>query len=125
MRRIGTSICLAMSLLACGSSAPSGDPVALLTASTKADGCYTFQVTDTLVTDARYGTLVEHHGVPVMWPLGYTGRRMSSGEVVVLDPSGKVVATTGHVYAINGGFATVGDVDVFLACDDGATEVTQ
>jgi len=35
-----------------------------------------------------------------MWPVGYTGLRLAGGQVVVLDRSGNVVATTGKEYAI-------------------------
>jgi hypothetical protein len=33
--------------------------------------------------------------VPVMWPSGYTGQRLSSGEVEVRNVDGDVVAVTG------------------------------
>ena len=116
---------MSMSLLGCGLSAPSGEPVELLTAPAERSGCYTFQVTDTLVTDARYGTLIQHYGIPVMWPAGYTGQRLSSGEIVVLDASQNVVATTGHRYTIKGGGETVAGVSAFVACPYGVTEVTE
>jgi hypothetical protein len=39
--------------------------------------------------------------VPVMWPGGYTGRRVGV-EVQVLNEAGDVVATTGRRYRIDG-----------------------
>jgi hypothetical protein len=36
-----------------------------------------------------------------MWPVGYTGLRLRTGEIAVLDRFGNVVATTGKAYAIS------------------------
>ena len=35
-----------------------------------------------------------------MWMVGYTGRRLPSGGVEVLNMKGEVIATTGKAYAI-------------------------
>jgi hypothetical protein len=50
-----------------------------------------------LVAEGKYGTTFD--GMPVMWPFGYTGRRVGA-EVEVLDADGNVKATTGRVYSI-------------------------
>lgn len=58
-----------------------------------------------LLADPDYGTSFD--GMPVMWPVGFTGER-AGGEVVVLD-SGKIVATTGREYYIS--FGRVGSAE--------------
>jgi hypothetical protein len=76
----------------------SDDLVALVTAGL---GCYAggeHPVTAELVADAEHGTTFG--GLPVVWPLGFTGRRAGS-EVEVLDPAGNVRATTGRIYWIS------------------------
>jgi hypothetical protein len=111
----------ALGFNACGAfaqSSPSGEPIQLLTGN--ADGhtvwskdgvrsCLGLNIVGELVSDAKYGTVV---GVtPVIWPLGFTGRREGS-EVAVLDPTGEVVATTGRTYRLDGGYWGEG----FSAC---------
>lgn len=96
MRRGFTTLALALLVLGC--SAPTGNPVELLTAST---GCYLGgeqAIEDELLADPEYGT--RFHGMPVVWPLGFTGVQMVSGDVVVMDAAGDVVATTGRRYGI-------------------------
>ena len=95
MLRVVISVALALSLLGCGSAAPPGESVPLLTGAT---GCYAGGEggpTAPLLAEARYGT--SFSGKPVMWPRGYTARRAGS-EVEVLDTQGKVKATTGRTY---------------------------
>lgn len=97
VRRVITTVALAICLVACDSL-----PVVLLTG---LDSCYAggehpaFQ--GLLIPDPDYGTRIEGKG-PVMWPVGYTARRVGllAGEVEVLDQDGNVVATTGKTYAI-------------------------
>lgn len=63
-------------------------------------GCYAGgerHWTAQLVADAEYGTTFE--GLPVVWPRGFTGRRVGS-EVEVRDAAGHVRATTGRRYWI-------------------------
>jgi len=106
-------------------SSPSGEPVNLLTGDAggytqwHANGvrsCLGLNIRGLLVVDEKYGTAIDspQAGVapmPVMWPLGFTGRRAGS-EVEVLDPTGDVVATTGRNYRLDGGFWGEG----FSAC---------
>jgi hypothetical protein len=84
-------------------------------------GCYTNSAQGPLLVDPRYGTAIIDSDVratapvPVMWRVGFTGRRAGS-ELEVLDPHGNVVATTGRAYRIAGGY-TGEDPRVFWACD--------
>ena len=55
-----------------------------------------------LVADDTNGTALAPLHKPVMWPPGFTARRVGS-EVQVLDGLGRVVATTGQTYEIDGG----------------------
>lgn len=96
MRRVVATLGLFLIVLGC--SAPIGVPVGLLTASS---ACYLGgeQTTeDELLPDAEYGT--RFHGMPVIWPVGFTGVRIVGGQVVVLNKAGAVVATTGKRYGI-------------------------
>jgi len=108
MRRAATAFALALVLLGCGSVVPTGEPVQLLTGAMPfdADECSSdFYVASELLVDAEYGTALASflagETVPVMWPPGFTGSRIGSA-VVVRDPTGNVVATTGHSYSIRG-----------------------
>jgi len=53
-----------------------------------------------LLVDPEYGTAAQNgDGThPLIWPLGYTARRLAGGEVEVLSRKGAVVATTGEQY---------------------------
>ena len=98
MRRVSTTFALALCLLGC-SLAP-GEPVALLTG-VNPDYCYAGGeqgVTALLIVDPTHGTSFD--GRPVMWPVGFTGRRVGA-EVEVLDAQGNVKATTGRTYHIS------------------------
>ena len=96
---------LAVTLAGCGA------PVLLLTgtgglhATVGMTACYTSFATGQLVPDPAYGTAIieTDRPVPVMWPDGYTGRQ-SGSEVEVLDKSGHVVARTGTVVRLEGGY---------------------
>jgi hypothetical protein len=98
-RRSAITLALALCLLGC--SAPKGEPVDLLTG---IEACYAGgqrpSYAGVLAPDPEYGTQID--GRPVMWPVGYTGLRLTGGEIAVLDRSGNVVATTGRAYAISG-----------------------
>jgi hypothetical protein len=98
-----------------------GSPVTILTGpggiSRNADisspvGCYTSFIVGALVTDPTYGTAIIEHDpashnpdrrLPVMWLPGDTGRT-SGSEVEILDRTGSVIARTGQVWKIAGGF---------------------
>jgi hypothetical protein len=56
-----------------------------------------------LRVDQDHGT--SFNGMPVMWPLGFTGVRHEAG-VDVLDSAGNVVARTGRVYYLSRGPVT-------------------
>ena len=92
MRRFTTTLALALSLLSCGVF-----EVQLLTG-TDPRGCYAGgegQFEGLLVAGGEYGTTL--NGKPVMWPVGWTGRRVGF-EVEVLDGAGTVRAITGRRY---------------------------
>jgi hypothetical protein len=101
VRRLAIALGLSLGLLGCGGQAARLGPtvpVALLTSSL---GCWAggeSGPTAPLVVDLTYGT--SFGGRPVMWPGGYTARRVG-GEVVVLDAHGNVKATTGRMYHIS------------------------
>ena len=89
---------LVLSLAACAVFAPEGEPVAILTGEL---GCYAGGETgsmDILAVDASYGT--SFLGRPVLWPAGYTARRVGN-DVVVLDADRNVKARTGRTYFIS------------------------
>ena len=128
MRRAAAALALALCLVGCDWMAI-GERVELLTGDPLAGGsgegaCYTNWTTGLLVVDAKYGTAIviesfpgDPEGgatIPVMWRPGYTGRR-SGSEVVVLDPAGSVVATTGNKYKLEGG-GWYKDPQPFFAC---------
>jgi hypothetical protein len=98
---------LALCLFGCGSTAPSGEPVQLLTGMPLApDECNPWDTVGgtMLVVDPQYGTAIAWSNAkrtPVMWPLGFTGRLVGS-EVVVVDSNDNLVATTGQSYNIKG-----------------------
>lgn len=97
MRRTTAALALGLCLLGCG---PAGDQVPLLTG---IEACWAGgqspSYAGVLVPDPEYGTRID--GRPVMWTVGYTGRRLPTGEIAVLNTSGEVIATTGKAYAIS------------------------
>jgi hypothetical protein len=136
--RIG-ALALALMFLGCGADelARLGSGAQLLTgipmpggailASGEA-GCYTNSAAGPLVVDPTYGTAIidsdtgSSGPTPVMWRPGFTAHRAGS-EIVVMDPDGNVVATTGRRYRIAGGYVTVHlagpqpEIRVFWTCD--------
>jgi hypothetical protein len=138
MKPLVTTIAVVLSLVGCGPSAGSlltGNPLG-------GDGCFLATGSGRLVVDPRYGTAIiadadqrtaipdrpmvamPDRPTPVAWRPGYTSRRVGS-EVEVLDPHGRVVATTGHSYTIPGGFVGPDDnlwpdspTIAFWACGD-------
>ena len=82
--------------------------------------CYASSTTGLLVVDPKYGTGLTAGAPVVMWPRGFTGRRLGS-EVEVLSPTGNVVAITGKTYQIPGGLfqpdPSIGVSSVWLACE--------
>jgi hypothetical protein len=119
VKKIIWAALLAVSMVACGpSEADLGDPVQLVTGMHgPANSCFTNWAEGKLVRDATYGTVIQvaGHDIPVMWRLGFTGW-VSGSEIVVVDASGSVVATTGRRYRIDGGYVGA-DPTMFWACD--------
>ena len=97
MRRIVTTLALALCLLGC-SSGPRGEPVELVTA--PASPCFVYYYEVLLIADPTVGVVARRtkdnpgYTVTVVWPLGYVGRRDGS-EVVVYDGDGVERARTG------------------------------
>lgn len=98
MRRIATPLALALCLLGCRSDPP-GEPVALVTA--PASPCFAYAWPVLLLADPNRGVVARDtegtqrgDDLPVVWPLGYVGRRDGS-EIVVYDGEGKERARTG------------------------------
>jgi hypothetical protein len=50
----------------------------------------------------------------VVWPYGYSARRESDGVVVLIDPSGRVVAREGDHLAAAGAFS---ETATYVECD--------
>ena len=83
------------------SAVPTAVPIHLLTG---VDGCWaggesSSGITGVLLPDPTSGTSI--NGKPIMWPVGFTGRRLPDGEVEVVDPDGRVLATTGRTYHLS------------------------
>lgn len=125
MKRLVTTIAVVLGLVGCGSSGGS-----LLTGDPLGGNCYMATASGRLVVDRSYGTAIIGDGgtvdglTIVAWRPGYTARR-SGSEVEVLDPQGRVVATTGRSYLIPGGYVDPGEfgrpdlpTTVWWACGD-------
>src|SRR5258708_17076203 len=106
MRLASVTFGLALCLMGCGLG-PGGDPVQLATGvgefPVPADGstaCITYDNVGLLIADPETGTAAQgDYGIrPLIWPVGYTARRLAGGEIVVLNGKGNVVATTGRKY---------------------------
>jgi len=94
---------LTLCLLGCN-----GEPVGLLTG-VDPNACWAggeARFEGLLVAGGDYGITLD--GKPVMWPDGFTGRRVGP-EVEVLDGRGHVVATTGRWYRFAVGYISDAD----------------
>jgi hypothetical protein len=137
MRRVTTTVALALCLAGCysgappgQSTAPSGEPAQLLT---NIGQCSDLRAEGLLLSNSEHGTdievvptVIEVQGVdttvvwpsgndgtsilPVRWPTGFTAVRLEGGKVSVLDPKGNVVAITGSRYSLTGGWLLEADI---------------
>jgi hypothetical protein len=115
--RLTLALLLAILAAACGGSVPLLTGRGGLGSATEGMvGCYTSFAQGQLVVDAAYGTAIVENGraTPVMWPAGSTGRQ-SGSDVEVMDKQGAVVARTGGVYQIAGGYSG-SNPRSFVAC---------
>lgn len=106
-----------------------GEPVALLTDADDGmhGGCFLSFIEGELVTDPVAGTaIIGRNGgttdkrLPVMWPVGWTGRRTLFSGVEVLDPTGRSIVRTGtRVHLMGGGYGPSGRS--WLACSEAYT----
>ena len=117
-RGVALGALLAMAAVGC-----SGPSVALLTGRgglgplpSGMFSCYTDFAVGQLVVEPTYGTAIVENNrqVPVMWPVGFIGRR-SGGQVEVVNTQGSVVARTGNRYQIEGGYGGTNPTS-FVAC---------
>jgi hypothetical protein len=101
-------------LVACSSTAADG-PVALRTREPN-QICAAARVGGVLVADPTYGLAFGNPGYVqgAIWPYGYSARR-ESGAVVLIDPSGHVIAREGDRIVAAGGSAD--DDAVNVDCD--------
>jgi len=105
-KRVGVALALGLVLAGCGLFVPGYVQLAT------GDGpCYTSVISGLLVADPTSGTAIIEdvnagqgatRPMPVVWPSGFTGRRVGS-EVEVLDWHGNVAYTTGQHVALAGG----------------------
>ena len=108
---------LALGSVGCG---PHAGAVQLLTGDPLGPGaCYTNFAEGLLVVQGS-GTAIADETAggspvtsPVMWRSGFTGRWAGS-QIEVMDPTGKVVATTGRRYRLSGGYYQ----QSFFACGE-------
>jgi len=70
-----------------------------------------------LVSDAAYGLAFKSDGGAhgVVWPNGYSARREKDGVVVLIDPSGRIVAREGDTILSAGAW---GDNGIAFPCTD-------
>jgi hypothetical protein len=126
MKGLMATIAVVLGLVGClpsGGQLLTGDPLG-------GELCYLATASGRLVVDPSHGTAIIGSGgtvdgrTIVAWRPGYTARRIGF-EVEVLDPQGRVVATTGRSYLIPGGYVDPGEFGrpdlprmVWWACDD-------
>ena len=119
MRRATTVVSLALCLIGCGAVSPFPPEVFELAHSREpSTACSLGWWTEgQLVVDGNHGTSILVEGgdfgskgatLQVLWWPEFTGRRVGN-EVEILDPDGKVVATTGRRYRIEAAFPMVED----------------
>lgn len=126
MKRLVATIAVVLGLVGCGPSGGSlltGDPLG------GNIDCYLATGSGRLVFDPSYGTAIIGEGgtvdgvTIVAWRPGYRARPNGS-EFDVLDPQGRVVATTGQRYLLHGGYADPGEFGrpdlrtVWWTCED-------
>jgi hypothetical protein len=133
MKRLVTTIAVVLGLVGCGPSGGSLGPSggSLLTGDPTGGkfDCFLAEGGGLLVFDPSYGTAIIGEGgtvdglTIVAWRPGYTARPNGS-EFDVLDPQGRVAATTGQRYLLHGGYVDAGDVGrsdlkmVWWTCED-------
>jgi hypothetical protein len=105
-------------------SIANGQSVHLLTGIPEGgEDCHLLPHEGRLVVDPNYGTAVfdDWQGpasspVPMSWRPGFTGRRVGS-EVEVVDPTGRIAATTGRRITYYPGGSVVAGVKSVWNCD--------
>jgi hypothetical protein len=97
--------------------APAIGPVAIQTQAPQSI-CAAARVGGTLVADPDYGLGYKADGGTrgVVWPHGYSARREQDGIVVLIDPSGRIVAREGD--SIESAGTWKGDPEIALPCGE-------
>ena len=112
VRRIIAGAAVAILLLGLAAWVQPWKPAVPLLTGVSADTCFAGGEpgqTGPLLPDERFGT--SFNGQPVMWPDGFSARRVGD-QVEVLNSSGLVVATTGRLYHISRAPLANGDLGV-------------
>jgi hypothetical protein len=99
-----------------GPTVKADGPVPIQTRAHSNDVCEAARVSGTLVADATYGLALDRSGRTsgAIWPFGYSARRVS-GSVVLIGPSGTIVAHEGDQIVAAGAAGPDGTVEV--ECD--------
>ncbi len=96
-RNVSALLALGVAVLVVGCTAAPVGPVTLQTQPERSV-CDAARVAGVLVADPAYGLAYKEkdgtHGV--VWPNGYSARRGQDGVVVLIDPSGRLVAREGN-----------------------------
>jgi hypothetical protein len=95
MRRLITTLALALLVLGCGPESPEGEPVDLLTG---VDGCYAGGeggVPAVLLVHPEYGTSLR--GRPVMWPVGFHWSAAFASRLPAQAPAGAQTPAEGNL----------------------------
>jgi hypothetical protein len=105
-------VLLAFVVLACLQPSLADGEVRLATSAEGAFdvGCPAALIEGTLWPDDGSGTAIRNASgsTPVIWPFDYTARE-AGGVIEVLDASGDVVARTGEMLSLGGGYITADD----------------
>jgi hypothetical protein len=111
--RPAIAVVLVVALAACGVI---DGPVAIRTRGQPDDTCLQARVGGTLVADSTFGLAFQNDGYRngIVWPYGYSARRQS-GVIVLVGPSGAVVAREGDRILAAGGSSGEDAVGVYCS----------
>ncbi len=112
-RSVLNFVLLAGLLAACASALVGPVPI---NTGARSNVCATAFVGGVLAYDTTYGLGFKSGDSVrvVVWPYGYSARREQDGVVVLMDPTGRVVAREGDTIAAAGAF---GDTATYVECD--------
>lgn len=119
---------LVLALAACSSApSPPDERVALLTAAPAGpnQACPAALAEGVLVADVRSGLALRAttgEVTPVLWPNGFAARRQGA-TLVLLDPTGRIVAREGETIRTGGGLTGAAFADAWGVCPADSIEV--